>query len=78
MFILNRFSRKNGTMSHSTQFFDITSSGDFPQEVKNRMYAVCDADANDASIDYAMCQVIDENGNNWRTEVEKPLPNVNA
>ena len=77
MFILNRFSRKNGTMNHSTQFFDIPSTGGaLPQEVKNRLYAICDADANDASIDYAMCQAIDENGNNWKTEVAKPMPNA--
>ena len=80
MFILNRYYRENGTMGHSTQFFDtpIPEDGKLPQEVKNRVYAICDADGNKASIDYALCDVLDENGVVWRTEVIKPLPSVNA
>ena len=76
MFIVNRYSRKNGAMSHSSQFFDIAvpADGKLPQDVKNRVYAICDADGNDASIDYALCQVIDENGNVWRTESIKAIP----
>ena len=80
MFILNRYNRKNGNMTHSSQFFDIASPADgkLPQEVKNRVYAICDADGNDASIDYALCQVIDETGSVWRTEQIKPMPEANA
>lgn len=80
MFILNRYYRDNGTMGHSTQYFDIPAptEGGLPQEVKNRVYAICDADGNKASIDYALCNVLDESGNVWRTEVIKPLPPVNA
>ena len=79
MFILNRYYRDGGTMGHSTQFFDIPTpkDGKLPQEVKNRVYAICDADGNKASIDYALCDVLDENGNVWRTEVIKPLPPIN-
>lgn len=80
MFILHRIYRENDTMGHSTQYFDvpIPTDGRLPQEVINRVYAICDADGNKASIDYALCQVTDENGNLWRTEVIKPLPTVNA
>ena len=79
MFIVNRYYRENENIQHSTQFFDIPvpEDGKLPQEVKNRVYAICDADGNKASIDYALCQVTDENGNPWRTEVIKPLPPVN-
>ena len=80
MFILHRIYRDNDTMGHSTQYFDILTptDGRLPQEVLNRVYAICDADGNKASIDYALCQVTDENGNLWRTEVIKPLPIVNV
>ena len=80
MFILHRIYRDNGTIGHSTQFFDTPTpkTGDLPQEVKNRVYAVCDADGNKESIDYALCEVTDENGRQWRTEVIKPLQPVNA
>ena len=78
MFILHRICRENGAMSHSTQFFDIPvpKTGALPQEVKNRVYAICDADGNNKTIDYALCQVVDENGNVWRTEIIKPMTTV--
>ena len=79
MFILHRVYRENGTMGHSTQYFDTKPvDGKLPQDVKNRVYAVCDADGNKESIDYALCQVVDDNGGVWRTEVIKPMPTVNA
>ena len=76
MFILHRISRTDGQMTHSTQFFDIDipTDGKLPQEVKNRLYAVCTADGTTPSIDYAMVQVVDENGAVWRTEIVKEMP----
>ena len=80
MFIVNRYYRENENMQHSTQFFDISTptDGRLPQEVLNRVYAICDADGNKESIDYAMCQVVEDNGTVWRTEVVKPMPPINA
>lgn len=80
MLFVNRYYRDNNTMSHSTQEFNVQTPTDsrLPQEVLNRVYAICDADGNKASIDYAMCQVVEDNGTVWRTEVIKPMPPVNA
>ena len=80
MFFVNRYNRDNKTMTHSTQEFNIPTptDGRLPQEVLNRVYAICDADGNKESIDYAMCQVVDDNGTVWRTEVIKPMPTVQA
>lgn len=80
MFIVNRYFRENESMQHSAQFFDITTQTDgrLPQEVLNRVYAICDADGNKASIDYAMCQVVEDTGTVWRTEVIKPMPTIQS
>ena len=77
MFIVNRyFKEKGGNHQHSSQYFDIPipTDGNIPQDVKNRMYAICDADGNNPNVDYALCQTIDETGRVWRTELIKPLP----
>ena len=76
MFMIHRIYRDNGEMGHSTQFFDIPTpnNGVLPQEVKNRVYSICAADGSNETIDYALCQAVDESGNVWRTEVVKPMP----
>lgn len=78
MFMIHRINRKSGKMEHSTQFFDIPIQQDrrLPLDVQNRMFNICAADGADATIDYALCQVVDENGGIWRTEIVKPMPDA--
>ena len=76
MFMIHRITRKSGEMEHSTQFFDtpIPEERRLPLDVQNRMFNICAADGADETIDYAMCQVVDQNGGVWRTEIIKPMP----
>ena len=78
MFIIHRIFRKSKEMGHSTQFFNdpIPENRRLPLDVQNRMFNICAADGADETIDYALCQVVDQNGDMWRTEIIKPMPSA--
>ena len=80
MLIVNRYYRENGVMSHSTEFFESESviNGVVPENVNINLLKKIGADVQRDKVDYCMCQIIDENGNVWKTEVGRRLPSVNA
>ena len=80
MLIVNRYYRENGNLSHSTEFFpDATiTNGTIPEDVNGNLLKKIAADIQREGVDYAMCQIIDDNGLVYKTEVGKHLPSVNA
>lgn len=79
MLIVNRYYRENGTLSHSTEFFEnaVPENGRIPEKVNINMLKKIAADVQREGVDYAMCQIIDDNGNVYKTEVGKKLQTVN-
>ena len=76
MLIVNRYYRENGVLQHSTEFFEnaVITDGDIPEDVKINMLKKIAADVQREKVDYAMCQIIDSNGNQYKTEVGIKYP----
>ena len=80
MLIVNRYYRENGTLGHSTEWFENArmENGIIPEEVNANLLKKIAADVQREGVDYCMCQIIDENGYVYKTEVGKHLSPVNA
>ena len=76
MLIVNRYYRENGTLGHSTEFFPDAEivNGIIPEEVNGNLLKKIAADIQRTGVDYAMCQIVDDNGHVYKTEVGKRLP----
>lgn len=78
MLIVNRFYRENGTLSHSTEFFEESEliDGRIPEDVNINFLKKVAADVQREGVDYAMCQIIGQDGTVYKTEVGKRFPGV--
>ena len=78
MLIVNRYYRENGTLAHSTEYFEEAElvNGRIPEDVNINLLKKVAADVQREGVDYAMCQIIGADGTVYKTEVGKRFPGV--